>query len=227
VCRIVPAIARNIPHTSAKAPDLWAARRAIKHHGRVETLRTNSDLYLAVVTLGKSEPAQLRTLDEFLRAFWLAGYDHREQGSLSPAEFLGLLTTALDGPVPAFDPFWAKEDLSLTDGVDAFTIWARTLRAQICDIRELSVAGLYQNLNRHHGVTAPRPNGVEQRPTPVTWYNFDVPSYLECGVEGSFGGWRPEFDGAVVDGEPCEPLQLSRLTWTELTKFTVCGQSYE
>lgn len=193
----------------------------------METLRTNSDLYLAVVTLGESEPAKCRTLDEYLRAFWLAGYDYRDAATLSPGDFLGLLATALDGPAPPFDPFWAKEDLSHTDGVDPFTVWARTLRAQICDIRELAKDGLYENPNRHHGVTAPRPYGVEHRPIPDRWCNFDITSYLECGVEGAFGGWRPEFDGAVVDGEPCEPLQLERLPWGELTKFTICGQSYE
>lgn len=193
----------------------------------METLRTNSDLYLAVVTLGKSEPAQRRTLDEYLRAFWLAGYDYREQATLALSDFLVLLDAAMHGAVPPFDPFWAKEDLSHTDGVDGFTIWARTLRAQICDIRELAEGGLYENPNRHHGVTAPRPLGVEQRPIPERWCNFDVTSYLECGVEGAFGGWRPEFDGAVVDGEPCEPRQLERLSWDEMTTFTICGQSYE
>lgn len=193
----------------------------------METLRTNSDLYLAVVALGKSEAAQSRTLDEYLRAFWLAGYDHRDLDTLPLADFICLLGTALDGPVPPFDPFWAKEDLSHTDGVDAFTVWARILRAQICDIRELTAAGLYDNPNRHHGVTAPRPYGVPHRPIPDRWCNFDITSYLECGVEGAFGGWRPEFDGAVVDGDPGEPLKLDRLTWADITKFTICGQSYE
>ena len=193
----------------------------------MDTLRTNSDLYLAVVSLGESEPAQRRTLDEYLRAFWLAGFDHDKAEALSPVEFLDLLGSALDGPVPPFDSFWAREDLALTEGLDDYTIWARTLRAQICDIRELTAAGLYDNPNRHHGVTAPRPYGVEHRPIPDRWCNFDITSYLECGVEGAFGGWRPEFDGAVVDSEPYEPIQLDRLTWADITKFTICGQSYE
>ncbi len=199
----------------------------IEHHGRVETLRTNSDLYLAVVALGESEPAQRRSLDDYLRAFWSAGYDHREAEALSPGQFLDLLGTAMDGPVPPFDPFWAREDLSHTDGVDAYTVWARTLRAQICDLRELTEDGVYEDPNRHHGVLAPRPFGVELRPIPERWCNFDVTAYLECGVEGAFGGWLPEFDGAIVDSEPGEPLQLDRLTWADITKFTICGQSYE
>jgi hypothetical protein len=197
------------------------------HHGRVETLRTNSDLYQTVVTLGESKHARERSLEEYLRALWSAGYDHSSTGSLSLAEFVWLLTSALDGPVPPFDPFWAKEDLSLTDGADSFTIWARTLRGQICDLRELASDGLYENPNRYLGVEAPRPNGTDRRPTSPRWYNFDIESYLECGVEGAFGGWRPEFEGAVVDDEPADAMPLDRLTWADLTKFVVCGQSYE
>jgi hypothetical protein len=193
----------------------------------VETLRTNSDLYLAVVALGESEPAQRRTLDEYLRALWLLGYEYDRSEALTPVEFLDLLGIALDSPVPPFDRFWTKEDLSDTEGLDDFTIWARTLRAQICDLHELAAGGLYENPNRHHGVTAPRPYGVQHRPIPVRWCNFDVASYLECGVEGAFGGWLPEFDGAVVDSHPSEPLQLDRLTWSDITRFSICGQSYE
>jgi hypothetical protein len=193
----------------------------------VETLRTNSDLYLTVVALGDSDLAQRRSLDEYLRAFWSSGYDYCDVEALSLGQFVGLLTTALDGPAPPFDPFWAKEDLAGSDADDPFTIWARTLRAQICDLRELTAAGLYENPTRYLGVQAPRPYGVDRRPIPERWCNFDITSYLECGVEGAFGGWRPEFDGAVVDAEPGDPLLLDRLTWSDVTKFTICGQSYE
>lgn len=193
----------------------------------METLRTNSDLYLTVVALGESDLAKQRSLDEYLRAFWSAGYDYCDAEELTLSEFVELVTRALDGPAPPFERYWAREDLSVTDGDDPFTVWARTLRAQICDLRELTAAGLYENSNRYLGVRAPRPHGVDRRPIPERWCNFDITSYLECGVEGSFGGWRPEFDGALVDTEPGDSRPLDRLTWTDLTRFTVCGQSYE
>jgi hypothetical protein len=193
----------------------------------VQTLRTNSDLYRAVVGLGRSEPARHRALEEYLRALWSLGYDHCDDQSLTVSGFVELLATALTAPVPPFDPAWAREDLTLVEGTDPFTDWARTLRTQICDLRELTEAGLYENASRYLGVDAPRPAGTGPRSTSPRWYNFDIAAYLESGAEGAFGGWRPEFDDAVVDGQPDDPSPVDKVTWPELARFTVCGQQYE
>jgi hypothetical protein len=200
---------------------------SIPHHEPVRTLRTNSDLYRAVVALGRSEPARERSLEAYLRALWSAGYDHCDEENLTVDQFVGLLASALDAPVPPFDPVWAREDLTLTDGADAFTVWARTLRTQICDLRELTAAGLYDNPGRYLGVDAPRPAGAGPRSTSPRWYNFDIAAYLESGAEGAFGGWRPEFDDAIVDGQPDDPSPLDAIEWTKVSEFTVCGQLYE
>jgi hypothetical protein len=98
----------------------------------VQTLRTNSDLYRAVVSLGRSEPARARPLEEYLRAFWSLGYDHCDEQSLTVAAFVDLLADALEAPAPPFDPAWAREDLTLAEGTDPFTEWARTLRTPTC-----------------------------------------------------------------------------------------------
>jgi hypothetical protein len=193
----------------------------------VRTLRTNSDLYRAVVSLGRSEPARRRSLEEYLRALWSAGYDHCDDEKLSVEQFVDLLGAALEGPVPPFDRVWTREDLTIVDGADAFTVWARTLRTQICDLRELTAAGLYENPSRYLGVDAPRPPGTGPRSTSPRWYNFDIAAYLESGAEGAFGGWRPEFDDAVVDGAPDDPSPVDAVTWNELAEFTICGQQYE
>jgi hypothetical protein len=193
----------------------------------MRTLRTNSDLYRAVVDLGRSEPAVRRSLEEYLRALWTAGYDHCDAPTLSVGTFVELLENALEAPVPVFDPSWTREDLTIVTGADDFTIWSRTLRTQICDLREMAQNGIYQHKARYLGVDAPRPPASGPRSTSPRWYNFDIAAYLECGAEGAFGGWRPEFDDAVVDGQPDDPSPVDAITWAQLTQFSVCGQSYE
>jgi hypothetical protein len=193
----------------------------------VRTLRTNSDLYRAVVDLGRSQPALHRSLEEYLRALWSTGYDHSDLPTLPVHRFVELLRVALHAPVPHIDRAWAREDLTDVDGVDDFTLWSRTLRTQICDLRELTATGVYEDASRYLGVDAPRGPGTGPRSTSPRWYNFEIAAYLECGAEGAFGGWRHEFDDAVVDGRPDDPSPVEEITWAQFTQFTICGQLYE
>lgn len=193
----------------------------------MRTLRTNSDLYRAVVGLGRSEPARRRSLEEYLRALWSVGFDHCDLPTLTVQQFVEMLEDALESPVPAFDRGWSREDLTIVDGADDYTLWSRMLRTQICDLREMTEASLYQNPTRYLGVDAPRRENTGPRSTSPRWYNFDIAAYLESGAEGAFGGWRPEFDDAVVDGQPDEPSPVEAVTWAELAQFILCGQLYE
>ena len=207
-------------------------------------MRTNSDLYQAVANLGESEAARARPLAEYLRAFWSVGCDFMDRTMLTPIEMVGMIEAAITEPAPSFEEQWLREDL--TEDVPGFAGWARVVRAQVCDLHEMTAAGLYNNPSRYHGVDAPRPYGAGSRLTPVRWLNFEVPTYLEAGVDGAFGGWRPEFDGAsagvtvegvMTDGRLIEgvtverdrpnPTPLGKLTWDDLTRFARCGQTHE
>jgi hypothetical protein len=188
-------------------------------------VRTNSDLYQALTSIGAAAPAG-RSLAEYLRGFWFLAHDHGGQSGLAASTFVGLLAAALAGG-PAFEPAWSREDLRVPAGTDPFTAWSRTVRAQVCDLRELAADGLYRNRSRHRGVMAPRPHGSGARSTPARWVNFEIGSYLESGAVGAFGGWRPEFEGARVDVPPPEPTPVEHLTWHDLARFAVCGQLRE
>lgn len=186
-------------------------------------VRTNSDLYLAMSRLAGSTR---RPLEEFLRAWWSTGYDRSTSKSLEPGELVDWVEEALESYAPPYDRYWAREDLG-TGNLDGFEAWSRIIRSQVCDLRELSEAGSLQDQNRYLGLNAPRPVGAGRRATPPRWQNFDTASYLEAGVTGTVGGWRPEFDNAVVDTEPPQPQPISRFDWDDLTVFALAAQSVE
>lgn len=81
----------------------------------------------------------------------------------------------------------------------------------------------------------PRRPGAGSRANGLRWSNHSVPSYLECGLAGAFGGWDPN-DGVRAETpgpsmpifpEPDGVIDLSSLTWHELADFLICGQAYE
>ncbi|HEV2089385.1 MAG TPA: hypothetical protein VGR21_13845 [Cryptosporangiaceae bacterium] len=185
-------------------------------------MRTNSDLYLALRALGQSNAGRRRPLEEYLRAFWWLGYERCDTELFHADDLVALAEGALSAEAPPPDRAWAQEDLG-DEVPDGFAGWSRILRAQICDLGELAKSG--GRSRPLVGVTAPRAAG--RRPTGASWVNLDVPSYLEGGAQGAFGGWRPEFDDAEVDVDPPAPVPLWPLGWHDLTVFAVCGQSYE
>ena len=186
-------------------------------------VRTNSDLYLAMSRLGASTR---RPLEEFLRAWWSTGYDHSDAKVLEPDELVSWMSEALEAPAPPYERYWAREDLDL-DHIDGFSAWSRVIRAQVCDLQEMASAGLLRSQASYLGLTAPRPAGTGRRPTPPVWFNLDVASYLESGVIATVGGWRPEFEDAVVDEAPQEPSAIGAFDWSDLTKFVLGAQTHQ
>jgi hypothetical protein len=107
-----------------------------------------------------------------------AGSRHPRCAALD--ELGSLPERALTAPAPPFDQSWERErEIS----------WQETLRRQVIDLRELEQSGDLADEQRYFGIDAPRGG---------RWYNFEVGSYLECGVEGAFGGWTPEENGGRV-----------------------------
>ncbi|MFI5955397.1 hypothetical protein [Cryptosporangium sp. NPDC051539] len=188
-----------------------------------QPVRTNSDLYLAMSQVGSSAR---RPLGEFLRAWWSTGYDHADEKALEPSALVEWVRAALETPAPPYERYWAREDLDL-DLLDGFSAWSRVIRAQVCDLEELEASGMLRTQASYLGLDAPRPAGSGRRPTSRRWFNLDVASYLESGVIATVGGWRPEFEGAVVDQVPPEPLLIGAFDWTDLTRFAVGGQTHQ
>ncbi len=168
----------------------------------MNSIQTNRDLYIAVADLTGRYRSEARGLEEYLRTLWESARRFRERSSLSPDEFIGLLSAAFALPAPPFDEAWrsryAEDD---TDPLQAciaakmglrqqshgqeadspgFHNWESFVLRQIVDLREMDEQGLLADEMRCFGIDSPR----GQR-----WYNFDPCTFLECATAGFCGGW--------------------------------------
>jgi hypothetical protein len=191
-----------------------------------DQLRTNRDLYLFVAALVENDDLEGRELEEYLRALWRLGSAEQAKDQLTLACFSGLLVAAFQEPAPAFVPGW--QDIAEEEGTHAgYPRWERTIFSQIVDLREMRDAGMLANEHRYFGVDAPRGR---------RWFNFDPLTYLECAVEGAFGGWRPG-DRTGRDYVAAKNLELAdldipifemtRVSWDQFADFLRAGQSFE
>lgn len=197
------------------------------------TLRTNRDLY-AFVTELVAQREQVRPLEDYLRALDKELAPYARGTSLSLDELARVLERALDTPVSALETRQRE-----AGEVNEYASVREVLEGQIEDLRQLSASGRLADPERYFGVDAP---------SGARWYNFDVATYLECGVEGSFGGWDPESAGsgrvlvpgkvAVLDDEgrmtavDAADLQhpevvIERVTWEDVESLLSAGCSYE
>ncbi len=201
-----------------------------------EGLRTNRDLYSYVTDLVKTLDKP-RPLEEYLRALDGLLSAHASRGELTAEELASLLTEATTAPAPDYDPAWTH--LGDADAASGFEGVRHTLRRQVADLRELEASGSLRDPQRYFGLDAPQGS---------RWYNFEVASYLECGVQGSFGGWDPEAgDGgrvlvsgkvAVLDDDgrmtavdaadlKHPEVPVSTVTWDDVRELLWAGQNYE
>jgi hypothetical protein len=191
-----------------------------------DQLRTNRDLYLFLAALVENDDGQGRELEEYLRALWRLGSAEQAKDRLTLASFAGLLVMAFQEPAPAFVPEWqyiAEEEATHA----GYPRWERTIFSQIVDLREMKDAGMLANEHRYFGVDAPRGR---------RWFNFDPLTYLECAVEGAFGGWQPG-DRTGRDYVSAKNLELEDLdipifeithvSWDQFADFLRAGQSFE
>jgi hypothetical protein len=191
-----------------------------------DQLRTNRDLYLFVAALVENDDGQGRELEEYLRALWRLGAAKRVNDQLTLGCFAALLVAAFQEEAPPFAATW--QDIAEEEGAHAgYPRWERTILSQIVDLREMRYAGMLANEHRYFGVDAPRGR---------RWFNFDPLTYLECAVEGAFGGWRPG-DRTGRDYVSTKNLELedldipifemARVSWDQFADFLRAGQSFE
>jgi len=169
-----------------------------------------------------------RTLDEFLRAWWLVNRPYAARERLTADEVAAIVAEAAVASPPPLTAEWRAAEHRPGDG---YAGWEAVVLSQIADLADFADQGPLDKY-AYFGIDAPRPDGCV-RATGVRWYNFDPRTYLECGMAGALGGWEPE-DGirAAVPG-PSIPLkgnpprEAETLAWSDLTDLAWCGQDYE
>jgi hypothetical protein len=204
---------------------------------RDSSLRTNRDLYLFVAELCQLRGEHDRPLEEYLRTLLQLAEEHREAPGLSLATFAHLLEAAFVGNVPPADGAVSQER-SAGGGLTGYAGWRETLLLQVADLHEMAKTGILSHPHRYLGIDAP--GGMP-------WYNFDPLTYLECAVDGTFGGWRSgdptgrayvpglvaviDADGtlrAVAPDELDDPIvEIEAISWDTLTDFLEAGRCYE
>ena len=195
---------------------------------------TNRDFYrFAAMLAGQHQDGRVG-LRDYLGSLLCQLARFEDRSALSPAEFCACLQAAF-----SVDKAGAPRPQN-KDADAGFLSVARQIRRQMSDLADMAADGTLNNELRYFGTAAP---------SGEYWYNFDPLTYLECAVQGSFGGWIEGMDSpterAVVDGEvayldedgriqsgPADELEtpeyeLGPITWEQVSGFLWCGQEYE
>ncbi|MEO6992641.1 MAG: hypothetical protein ABI273_03330 [Lacunisphaera sp.] len=195
-------------------------------------MNTNRELYKSIEQLiKKKEGEPVLSLEVYLSQVIQRAGRYAHQESMNLEDFFCLLRDAFDGDRDSGEVV----PQVLTAG---FSNWKTEVERQVEDLKQMAQNGQLQGKYRYLGISAP---SGEQ------WYNFDPCTYLECGVEGAFGGWtegdetgRVSISGDVAsvdsdrassssDSGNVDPfsVQLQKITWEMFSDFARCGQYYE
>jgi hypothetical protein len=188
---------------------------------------THRDLYFAAVRRVNAHPGRERPLEEYLRALLGQLAALRERAELGAAEFLDWVTGGLAAdPVP-FEPAWDRVPAVAPSGAAGFGDVERMLQRQVAELRRLLACGLWNGPEREFGVQAPGGG---------RWSNFDPASFVECGLQGIFGGFALEEHSRPIPHTPrlaeqsgviARGIPMSFVTWDDVLGFLLCGQCYE
>jgi hypothetical protein len=204
---------------------------------RGSSLRTNRDLYLFVAELCGQHGGQDRSLEEYLLTLLGLAAAHREAPGVPLAAFARLLEDSFVVNTPPADGELSPQRTP-GDDLKGYAGWREALLLQLRDLRELARLGRLSDPYRYFGIDAP--GGAR-------WYNFDPPTYLECAVDGTFGGWCPgdptgrayvpgpvaviDADGTlrtIAPDERDDPIvEIETISWDVFTDFLEAGRSYE
>jgi hypothetical protein len=182
----------------------------------VPDINTADDLYFAISQLVAQHRETARPLEEYLRALWAVSLRHRDEKSLTPNEFFGVLAEAFAAePFPSEPELWLEAygdiyELGL-ENAPGYEGWEFRVRRQVIDLLEMDLSGQLADEQRYLGINAPRGS---------RWYNFDPCSFLECAAAGTLGG--RELHGIDRDN----PV-LTDISWEEFHDFLGEGQWYE
>ncbi|MEH1013566.1 hypothetical protein V6U90_10680 [Micromonospora sp. CPCC 206060] len=195
---------------------------------------TNRDLYVRLNDAGERMTTAGRTLDEFLRAWWLVSRPLAGRSELDLDTVAAMIVAAETVPPPPLGESWRTAEFRVVGEVIGYPAWEAIVLSQVADLADFADQGPFDQY-ASLGVDAPRPPG-RVRATGLRWYNVDPRGYLECGMAGALGGWdeadelRVPVPGPVVPLRP-EPAPGERpvptLTWADLAELAVCGQEYE
>jgi hypothetical protein len=158
--------------------------------------QTLADAYPLLSATAERATSHGRTLTEFLTGWRLIGRAQANLPELDIDMFVAMMVAA-------------TRITPRTVESPAGSEWEKVLLAQLADLREFASIGPAINAYAHFGVRAP---ASAWRGTGSHWFNFDILSYVECGVAGFIADRSPD---------------LTRLTWRDLADLARCGQLYE
>jgi hypothetical protein len=193
------------------------------------TIRNNRDLYQVITALVALHRGRSPPLVEYLRALLDLFRSLADRPALDPDTFARVLGEAFAGRPDARAEVVAAEGFAAVEAA---------LNGQVRDLLAMKANGTLENEERYFGVDAP---------SRMRWYNFDPLTYLECGVQGAFGGWQVTDDTGrmpvpgqvamlderdeIVAVDPAdlpddvEPIDV--ITWEDVERFLHCGRTYE
>jgi hypothetical protein len=196
--------------------------------------RTNRDLYVRLLDAGRRMTDAGRTLDEFLRAWWLVAKPLCRADRLDLDSVAALVEAAARVEPPPLSPAWRTARFPFVSDPATFGDWESIVLSQVADLADFADQGPLDQW-ASLGIDAPRPPGTV-RATSDRWYNFTPSAYLECGTAGSLGGWDAGDGVRVPLPGPVTPLRaepdpgphaIGTLTWADLADLAICGQLYE
>lgn len=190
---------------------------------------THRDLYLLAVQRVTAHPRRDRPLEEYLRALLGLVRAMHDRPELRASEFIDLVVGGLAAPAVEFEAAWDDLPAAVPTGGATTADVEATIARQVAELRRLADAGLLSPGAREFGIDAPRGG---------RWTNFTPPSFVECGLQGAFGGLAlEESSRSMTIGSPrraeqsgimvARAVPMSWVTWDDVTSFLVCGQCHE
>jgi hypothetical protein len=190
---------------------------------------THRDLYVMAVQRVSVHPERDRPLEAYLSAMLGLVRALHDRPELRASEFLDLVVGPLGAPAIPFEPAWDTLPAAVPIGGATADDVLATLARQIAELRRLAEAGVLSAAAREFGIDAPRGG---------RWTNFTPASFVECGLQGAFGGLaldessrsltmggprRAEQSGIM----PARAVPMSWVTWDDVISFLICGQCHE